>query len=200
MAWLSIGVVVVALLLAGRWTLPLLRYDSAAIVSGEAWRLVTGHFVHLGWIHGLVNLACLAACAFLLGGRWRPWPTVLLLAGLTGLLLLAGAPSVSRYAGFSGLIYGLAVLGLAPHARRDWLAASVLLLVCVRVGWQVVAGPSATEAAWIGGPVVAQGHVAGIAAALFLLAACRWVPGMGGWLAPGLDAEKRVASAPRQLP
>src|SRR3569833_4763439 len=37
-----------------------LRYERAAILDGEPWRLVSGHRVHLGWSHLVLNLAVLA--------------------------------------------------------------------------------------------------------------------------------------------
>ena len=33
------------------------RYEREAVLDGELWRLVTGHLVHLGWSHTVLNLA-----------------------------------------------------------------------------------------------------------------------------------------------
>ncbi|WP_017920517.1 rhombosortase, partial [Burkholderia gladioli] len=124
-----------------------LAFDRAALRCGELWRLVTGHFVHLGWRHAALNLACLAACMPLMAHRRRALPTLAGLAASSGLLLWAGAPGVAHYVGLSGVIYALAVLGLAPLARQCWPARLLLLAVLARVGWQAVVGSPAAEAA-----------------------------------------------------
>ncbi|NRF87199.1 rhombosortase [Burkholderia gladioli] len=152
-----------------------LAFDRAALRGGELWRLVTGHFVHLGWRHAALNLACLAVCMPLMAYRRRALPTLAGLAASSGLLLWAGAPRVAHYVGLSGVIYALAVLGLAPLARQGWPARLLLLAVLARVGWQAVVGSPAAEAAWLGGPVRVEGHLAGIAAA------CLWLAGAAAW-------------------
>src|SRR3569623_2737413 len=56
-----------------------LRYERAAILDGEMWRLVSGHLVHLGWSRLVLNLAGLALIWGLyqrrLAGfeRWGEW-------------------------------------------------------------------------------------------------------------------------------
>ncbi|WP_323122108.1 rhombosortase [Burkholderia alba] len=169
--WLAVAALLVALQCLPAPVRDALAYDRRAIAGGEIWRIATAHFVHLGWAHCIVNVACLALCACLLAGRCRPFVTIGALAAGCGLLLWIGAPEVSRYVGLSGVIYGLAVMALLPHARRERLAGLVLLALFVRVGWQLVAGTPRAEADWLGGPVIAQGHVAGLAAG----AAFAWV-------------------------
>jgi membrane associated rhomboid family serine protease len=44
------------------------RYDREALESGELWRLVTAHLVHLGWGHLWLNLAALVMMAVLFDG------------------------------------------------------------------------------------------------------------------------------------
>ena len=60
---------------AGRDTF---RYDRLQIENGEYWRLVSGHFVHLGTTHLLLNMAGLVL-VWLLVGRYYTriqWLTV----------------------------------------------------------------------------------------------------------------------------
>ncbi|HEX7718277.1 MAG TPA: rhomboid family intramembrane serine protease, partial [Woeseiaceae bacterium] len=45
----------------------LLRFERTAIADGEPWRLVTGHFVHLGAAHMLMNAAALLLLWLLVG-------------------------------------------------------------------------------------------------------------------------------------
>src|SRR5262245_13977247 len=56
-----------------------LRYERAAVFRGELWRLVTGHIVHLGWSHTLLNLAGLALVWMLCGPVLRGWKGVCVL-------------------------------------------------------------------------------------------------------------------------
>ena len=60
--WGSYGVALLAglaLLLAcaagGERTLLALRFERSAIAAGEWWRLLGAHFVHLGWMHVLLD-------------------------------------------------------------------------------------------------------------------------------------------------
>jgi rhomboid family GlyGly-CTERM serine protease len=86
------------------------RYDRAAILSGEWWRIVTGHMVHLNTMHLTLNLVGLLLICELL---WRDLP----LAHACGLLLFSviGAsallwtwhPGLDWYAGLSGALHGL---------------------------------------------------------------------------------------------
>lgn len=202
--WLGALVLVAMQALPAAWR-DAFAFDRAALRDGQLWRLVSAHFVHLGWRHAALNLACLAACAPLLARRHRAGPLLAGLAVLVGGLLWAFAPGVVRYVGLSGVIYALAVLGLAPLARRGWLGRVLLAALFVRVGWQLAAGAPPAEAAWLGGPVAAEGHLAGLAAGLLWLAGAAVVarrrgglPGRNGWngpsgLLPGADGRSPAA-------
>ncbi|MDP6416915.1 MAG: rhomboid family intramembrane serine protease, partial [Gammaproteobacteria bacterium] len=55
--WLLVAVLMAALQsLPADWQ-AMLRFDRAALVAGEAWRLVTANFIHLGWNHLILNVA-----------------------------------------------------------------------------------------------------------------------------------------------
>ena len=71
--WLLPGIIVViAALLAvsGDWGRELLRYDRTQISAGAIYRLVSGHFVHLGWSHFLLNSAGLLLIFYLVASRF----------------------------------------------------------------------------------------------------------------------------------
>ena len=67
----AIGAVLLALAWWGEPLRGLLRWDRAALSAGEAWRLVTGHFVHLDLEHALLNVAGLVLVAWLFASAWR---------------------------------------------------------------------------------------------------------------------------------
>jgi len=82
------------------------RYDRVALESGEYWRLVSAHFVHLGWAHLWPNLAALLIIGALFQDLLRGLDWVV--AGLvsaaaidTGLFLFD--PGVQWYVGLSGV-------------------------------------------------------------------------------------------------
>lgn len=160
------GFAAVALLLlllhaAGPTVGDALRYERAAIATGQVWRLVTGHFVHFGWPHCLLNVAGLLTLAVILPARLRAWRCCLLLAMAVGVALYAGLPGLQHYAGFSGINYGLAALALLPRVRREPVAALVLLVLVARAAWQAVGGDIA-DSTWLGAPPVAVAHLAGL--------------------------------------
>lgn len=156
--------------LGGESIRQMLRYDRAAIAHGEWWRLLSGNFVHLGWVHWSFNAASLILLVLLCPDALRPqeWLRRVLLVGLgmsLGLYLLA--PALATYVGLSGLIYGLFVLGLGRQAAaKDGIAIACLLFLAARIAWELVVGAPAYEQKWMGGAVVAESHLSGALAAL----------------------------------
>ena len=67
--WLVAALCGLALLiqLAGNAAQSALRFERQSIVAGDLWRLLSGHLVHLGWTHLLLNLAGLALVWALVG-------------------------------------------------------------------------------------------------------------------------------------
>ncbi len=149
-----------------------LRYDRAAVLVGQLWRLVSANFVHLGWIHCLLNLTAFGLCVLLsrgsLSGRF--WWGASFAIGLgVGILLLLASPDVPNYVGMSGVVYGLFVCVLGPQAWRGERAALVLLLlVLARIAWQLLVESPAVQLELIGGTVVAKAHLYGACCGLAL--------------------------------
>lgn len=162
--WL-LGVVAVILSLAGGPESPALRYERTAVLAGEWWRLASGHLVHLGIAHLLLNLAGLALIGWIFGPglRARDWLWVFLLSIITidaGFVLLE--PRLAWYVGLSGILHGL-LLGAAVLDRGFSPALRLSLILCVfaKLAWEQWAGalPFTAEAA--GGPVVVDAHLYG---------------------------------------
>ena len=152
-----------------------LRYERAAVLGGQPWRLLTAHVVHLGWAHCLLNVGGLALCAALAAGTrsWRAWAAALIVLALgVGLALLVASPQATNYAGLSGVLYGLFVWVLGPRAwRGDRVAWVVLAAVVARIGWQMVHPPSDGQRVLIGGEVLVEAHLYGALCAGVL---CLW--------------------------
>jgi len=151
----------------------LLRYERAGLASGQYWRLLTAHLVHLDLHHALLNcgglvlLWALFAADYALG----QWLIVLLAAALAidaGLWL--GDSTVLWYVGSSGVLHGVmaagALAGIRRGQREGWLLAVILL---VKLSYEHSVGPLPFSGH---DPVVVDAHLYGVlggaAAAAFL--------------------------------
>jgi rhomboid family GlyGly-CTERM serine protease len=163
-------VALVAVLVAfhglGADALPTLQYERQAVLAGQAWRLVTGHFVHadlvhLGWnLLGVLIVACLFAGEY----SWRQWLVILgASTAATDLGFLLLEPQLEWYVGFSGVLHGLMAAGLVAWARtsRDAVTGVVTALFVAKLAWEHFAGPLPFTAASLPLPVVHEAHTYG---------------------------------------
>lgn len=143
-----------------------LRYERAAIVENlEWWRLISGHFVHLGWSHLLLNLLGCLLVWFLFRRDYRLWHWFLILVVTifsmdVGFIWLN--PSLSWYVGLSGLLHGLFAAGLIGWLKEGgWEAWMMLFVFVAKIGWEQIAGPLPFTAESAGGPVIVNAHLYG---------------------------------------
>lgn len=172
----ALAIIILAglLLLGGDAAREALRYDRVGLADGQAWRIMTGHFVHLGTGHFLLNAAGVVLVALLVAGEFRPleWAafSIAALAGI-GAGLWVFNPALAWYVGLSGLLHGwlaAGIVGLLVNRRPDgWPLAALLAGKLALEQWM---GPMPGSAETSGGPVVVDAHlygaVAGAAAAL----------------------------------
>ena len=143
----------------------LLQFQREGLARGELWRMFTGHVVHLGWSHALMNLFALFLVVYLLGDGIGPARILgLLLASLlavdAGLWFLR--PELQWYVGLSGLLHGLfAGLLLLQWFCRGERYLWLILLLSVKLGWEGLAGSLPMTAELAGGPVVTAAHLYG---------------------------------------
>lgn len=171
-AWLLPGALAALTLLA---MLPggfeALRYERA-LLPAEPWRLVTAHLVHLGWTHLALNLAALAAVWALFGDRLRPgaWLGALGFSALAvGAGLWLGDPGLEWYAGLSGVLHAMFVVGAVAGLRQSPLFHGLLLAgALAKVGWEQAAGPGLGTAPLIGGAIIVDAHLYGAIAGIAL--------------------------------
>jgi rhomboid family GlyGly-CTERM serine protease len=177
-AWLVPGTVVLvalALMLSGDSGREWLRFDRGGITAGEVWRLLTGHFVHLGVSHTLLNLAGLVLVWFLVGRTyaWRQW--LLVMAGSVVAIdvgLWFGSPQLEWYVGLSGLLHGVLAAGVvAGLADRSVEALVLAVLVTGKLAWEQFAGPLPGSEATSGGAVVVDAHLYGVVGGVIAAAA-----------------------------
>jgi rhomboid family GlyGly-CTERM serine protease len=110
------------------------RYQLDLVEQGQIWRLVSAHFVHVGWMHLLLNGLGLAICVSLSNPGWSPsrWLLccVILAVGIS-LLLSVFNPELSDYAGLSGVLFGLYLLTALSLYSRDRLIAILVIVAIV---------------------------------------------------------------------
>jgi rhomboid family GlyGly-CTERM serine protease len=140
-----------------------LRYERAALASGQLWRLLTGHLVHLDLRHALVNILGLALMWALFARDYAPrqWLAIVLasIAAIDAGLWLWDS-TVTWYVGSSGALHGVMAAGTLAHLKRrepdGWLLALFLagkLLYEQTVGALPFSGSSA---------VVVDAHLYGV--------------------------------------
>lgn len=152
----------------------LLQFEKDLFREGEYYRLLTGHFVHLGWIHALLNSAALIMIVWIFPRSFT------IRAGLGAIVFCAlyisfgllALTEVAWYRGFSGILHGLFVVGVL-RAEQDirWRLALMLGLLGKLV-YELCAGPDSFTAALIGGAVIESAHwlgaIGGVIVALTL--------------------------------
>ncbi len=147
------------------------RYDRAAIGAGEWWRWVSGHFLHLGWMHLALNLAGLILIVTLFWRYWSVWRFIIvflfsLVAVDVGLWWFS--PEVDWYVGLSGILHGLLIAGALFAFLRE-RTFSIVIMVCVigKLAWEQITRSSAVMTELIGGNVLFYAHLYGFIGGLF---------------------------------
>ncbi len=162
--------------LGAPFTADWLRYDRARIQSGELWRLLSAHLIHLGWGHWALNTGALALVFALYGRQLSPaaccgWALISALS--IGLGLLLCSPSVLWYVGLSGVLYGLLAAGaITDLSRHPAVSIAVLALLTVKLVWEQLWGPLSGAVSLVGGAVVVDAHLYGTVGGL--VAALLW--------------------------
>lgn len=178
-AWMLPGLLAVIALMIGvfadqgrEWY----RYDRVAIEGGELWRLVTGHFVHLGLSHLVLNVLGLLLIAYLVIAQFRPMQWLLItsfvIIGIDlGFWFLE--PQLIWYVGLSGLLHGIWAAGAIEGLRTGLIDYRLLLgFLVAKLMYEQIVGPLPGSEESTGGNVVVASHLYGaISGAL-----------IGGWL------------------
>ena len=166
----ALAVIMIALVveLGGDPVRDLLRYERSGLESGEIWRVLTAHFVHLGPGHLIVNaigtvlVAVLVLPVFSLS-RWAVVTIAVTGSIVLGLWLFN--PELEWYVGLSGLLHGwlaAGIVGLIRDGSPDgWLLSLVLVGKLAIEQWY---GTLPGSSALAGGPVVVDAHLYGVVA------------------------------------
>ena len=143
-----------------------LRFDRNAILSGEVWRIFTGHLAHLSWLHLLFNVIMLGIIWGLFD-RFLPakrWLHVMLFSGFgISLLLLVVDSNIYYYVGLSGVLHAMFIVGCLYDLRITgrWDAKLLLALLIIKLLWEQLVSPLPLSEKLIGGSVVIDAHLFG---------------------------------------
>ncbi|MBT8091782.1 MAG: rhombosortase [Gammaproteobacteria bacterium] len=162
---LLVLVVAVVLLFAGETGREALRFERAAMADGDYWRLLTGHFVHLGWSHFALNALGLGMVWYLVGEAYGAvdWLLIVLASIVvidSGLWLIN--PQLQWYVGLSGVLHGILAGGLIGSWRRPGAETIFLAgLLLAKLAWEQIGGPLPGSEQSSGGSVIVDAHLYG---------------------------------------
>lgn len=145
--WL-LGLICVAVLLialGGEAVRLALRYERAAVLAGESWRLVTGHLVHSSAAHLLLNLAGLGLVAGLFPRDYSLGQWLLIAASSLACVDLGFVfyePQLQWYVGLSGLLHGALAAGAVAWWRHETrlLALTLTVIFAAKLVWEQTRG------------------------------------------------------------
>jgi rhomboid family GlyGly-CTERM serine protease len=164
-AWL-VGLLAAALVLlglSGEAGRELLRYERLAVLHGEYWRLVTGHFVHGSTQHLLLNAVGLGLIVGLFPREYsvRGWLLILVSSLVTidiGFVWLE--PQLEWYVGLSGVLHGAlaaGAIGWWKHESKP-LALALTAVLVGKLAWEQWQGALPLSGDM---PVVVDAHLYG---------------------------------------
>ena len=164
-AWLVglLAAVLVLLYFTGDDGRQLLRYERAAVLRGEYWRLLTAHLVHGSGQHLLLNAVGLGLIAALFPREYslRGWLLILASSIATidlGFVLLE--PQLEWYVGLSGVLHGAlaaGAIGWWKHESKP-LALALTAILVGKLVWEQWQGALPLSGDM---PVVVDAHLYG---------------------------------------
>jgi len=106
-----------------------------ALAATQPWRLLTGHFVHLGFLHAVLNCVALLLLGRLFADRLSTPEFFGILAVapvVVSLLFLVALPDLLWYRGLSGVLHAIYFAGCvvwigSASGRARWLPIAALL-------------------------------------------------------------------------
>ena len=146
------------------------RYQRDWASTGQIWRIVTAHWVHVGWLHLLLNGIGLVICVSLTTPCWSitRWllNSITMAIGIS-IMLTLNNPEVIDYAGYSGVLYGLYVLTAISLFSRDRLVAVLIMMAIIgKVMMEQFSFYDFNSGDLIGARVIVDAHLYGLLLAI----------------------------------
>ena len=166
-------VALTVLLLVAQFFQQSLVFNREAINAQEWWRLLSGNFTHANFPHLALNVAGLWVLLFLFSHTFNHTVfviSIIMLCFIVGISLYLFNPQLVFYYGFSGVLYGLFIIGSAQALlKKDgFTGISVLFVTLGKVIWDSINGGSETSADLIGMPVATDAHLYGVIGGIFI--------------------------------
>lgn len=173
--YLALSAVALVIQLVPGWRDHLL-HERAALAGGELWRAWTGHLVHFGWPHFVVDTGLFLILGWVLAPKH---PRFSLLALLLMPPFISAAihlfdPTMLRYGGLSAVNLGLLLYLAAQGWRRDWTDwfwPAVLVIYVAEVIFEIVQGGRGGGMIRFDDPDIRVATSAHLASAAYALAA-----------------------------
>lgn len=124
----------------------ILVYDRSLILSGEIWRLLSGHLVHFSKGHLLSDLLTFAVAGLIIESRRYPGFALMCIitavgVGVASLLFL---PDMHRYGGLSAIgisaITYLCLFSIKENEPKRWVYLVILLLTVFKIIHEIATG------------------------------------------------------------
>ena len=123
-----------------------LIYDRSAILSGEIWRMFTGHWIHFSTSHLVYDLLALGIAGWIIETQKLPhfgW-LCLLTPWLISAVLLFFEPQMKVFGGLSALattaIVYLALFGLHDAPPWRWVCLAALMCIVGKILFEMTTG------------------------------------------------------------
>ena len=143
------------------------------IQQGELWRIWTGNLVHSNYYHLAMNLAGLWIFIFIfkdfINSKQLFISLALLITGV-GLGLYYLSPELMWYAGISGALYGLYIVGsVQALVHKDFITGlPIIIIIPIKIIWDHLNNGGQSNADLIGVPVSTDSHIYGISTAFII--------------------------------
>lgn len=143
------------------------------IQQGQLWRLWTGNLVHSNYYHLALNLAGFWLFLFIFNNLMNTTQllvTLVMLINGVGLGLYFFNPELYWYAGFSGALYGLYIIGAiyALIAKDIITGLTIIVVIPSKIIWDHLNETGQTNAELIGIPISTDSHLYGISSAFLI--------------------------------
>jgi rhomboid family GlyGly-CTERM serine protease len=158
-----------AVLVSCLWVLQsyweVLEFDRQQILSGEIWRIWTGHLVHTNSAHFALNITAAIIIYFTFFTRMKSgelWLYSFVFAALISVALLLIYPNIDWYNGLSGLLHALVAYSSLRLARDgDKMFWAGFFMVWVKVLLEVIRAHSGYETLVGDMTVITEAHLMG---------------------------------------
>lgn len=148
------------------------RYQHGWLQSGEYWRAISAHWVHVNWKHLLLNAAGILLCLSITAPGWSfiRWLLYQIYFALgISILFTLFNPQLDWYVGYSGVLYGIFLLAAVDLYDRDRLIAGLLgASIVIKITLEQTSDINLTTSDMIGSPVIVDAHLYGVILAIFI--------------------------------